>query len=117
MDDWLAARFEENRGRLRAMAYRMLGSLSEADDAVEETWLRVSRAGASGVENPDGWLTTVAARVCLNMLREPRARRDEPLSGRVGRRADRLTTVQTDPEHEAPPADPVGLALMLVLDT
>src|SRR6266545_2250783 len=83
MDDWLAARFEENRGRLRAMAYRMLGSLSEADDAVQETWLRVSRAGASGVENPGGWLTTVAARVCLNMLRERRSRREEPLSDQV----------------------------------
>src|SRR6266540_5357250 len=117
MDDWLAARFEENRGRLRAMAYRMLGSLSEADDAVQETWLRVSRAGASGVENPGGWLTTVAARVCLNMLRERRSRREEPLSDRVVGRADRLAPVQPDPEHEALLADSVGLALLVVLDT
>jgi len=116
-DDWLAARFEENRGRLRAMAYRMLGSLSEADDAVQETWLRVSRAGASGVENPGGWLTTVAARVCLNILRERRSRREEPLSERVVGRADRLAAGQPDPEHEALLADSVGLALLVVLDT
>jgi RNA polymerase sigma-70 factor (ECF subfamily) len=116
-DDWLAARFEENRGRLRAMAYRMLGSLSEADDAVQETWLRVSRAGAGGVENPGGWLTTVAARVCLNMLRERRSRREEPLSDRVAGRTDRLAAGQPDPEHEALLADSVGLALLVVLDT
>src|SRR6266404_6131465 len=82
MDDneWLADRFEEQRGHLRAVAYRMLGSLAEADDAVQDTWLRVSRAGTSEVENLGGWLTTIVARVCLNMLRARNVRREEPLS-------------------------------------
>ncbi|MGS2615248.1 sigma-70 family RNA polymerase sigma factor [Micromonospora sp. LZ34] len=111
MDELLARRFEENRGHLRALAYRMLGLLSEADDAVQETWLRVSRSGTSGVENVDGWLTTVAARVCLNMLRSRRSRREEPLPDQVAGRADRL-----DPEREALLADSVGLALLVVLD-
>jgi RNA polymerase sigma-70 factor (ECF subfamily) len=111
-DDWLAARFEENRGQLRAMAYRMLGSLSEADDAVQETWLRLSHADAHDVENLAAWLTTVSARVCLNMLRSRRSRREEPLSDRMASRI-----AQVDPEQEALLADSVGLALLVVLDT
>src|ERR687895_787471 len=82
-DDWLAQRFEENRTHLRAVAYRMLGSISEADDAVQEAWLRLSRYGTSGIENLGGWLTTVVGRVCLNMLRSRRSRREEPLGVHV----------------------------------
>ena len=78
-DDWLAQRFEENRTHLRAVAYRMLGSHSEADDAVQEAWLRLSRSYTSGIENLGGWLTTLVGRVCLNMLRSRRSRREEPL--------------------------------------
>ena len=114
--DWLAERFEENRPHLRAVAYRMLGSSAEADDAVQETWLRLSRAGAGGVENLGGWLTTIVARVSLNMLRSRTLRREEPM--------DPPATGQpvappngTDPEHEAVLADSVGLALLVVLDT
>ena len=116
-DDWLAQRFEENRTHLRAVAYRMLGSLSEADDAVQETWLRLSRSDTSGIENLGGWLTTVVGRVCLNLLR---SRRGESLDeARVGMhvpdpivsRADGI-----DPEHEALLADGVGLALLVVLE-
>jgi DNA-directed RNA polymerase specialized sigma24 family protein len=77
--DWLAEQFEANRTHLRAVAYRMLGSLSEADDAVQESWIHLSRSGTSGVENLGGWLTTVVARVCLDMLRSRRSRREEPL--------------------------------------
>ena len=98
--EWLAERFEEHRTRLRAVAYRMLGSLSEADDAVQEAWLRLSRTDADAVENLGGWLTTVVARVSLNMLRSRRSRREEPLDLRMPEpivdRAD-----GTDPEHEA----------------
>ena len=110
---WLADRFEEHRPRLRAVAYRMLGSLAEADDAVQEAWLRASRAGAGGVENLGGWLTTVVARVCLNMLR---ARREEPLEGRL---PDPVVSPvgELQPEEEALLADSVGLALLVVLDT
>ena len=104
--DWLAERFEERRTRLRAVAYRMLGSLSEADDAVQEAWLRLSRSDTTGVENLGGWLTTVVARVCLDMLRSRRSRREEPLGMRVPdpivSRADGV-----DPEHEALLADAV----------
>jgi RNA polymerase sigma-70 factor (ECF subfamily) len=114
--DWLAERFEENRPHLRAVAYRMLGSSAEADDAVQETWLRLSRAGAGEVENLGGWLTTIVARVSLNMLRSRTLRREEPM--------DPPATGQpvappngTDPEHEAVLADSVGLALLVVLDT
>src|ERR671916_62896 len=82
-DDWLAQRFEENRTHLRAVAYRMLGSISEADDAVQEAWLRLSRSDTSGVKNLRGWLTTVVGRVCLDMLRSRRSRREEPLGARV----------------------------------
>jgi RNA polymerase sigma factor (sigma-70 family) len=114
--EWLAERFEEHRNRLRAVAYRMLGSLSEADDAVQEAWLRLSRTNASEVENLGGWLTTVVARVSLNMLRARSSRREEPLSVRVPEpiidRADGM-----DPEHEALLADSVGLALLVVLET
>src|SRR5215216_2324343 len=113
-DDFLAERFEENRTHLRTVAYRMLGSLSEADDAVQEGWLRLSRSDASGIENLGGWLTTVVARVCLDMLRSRRSRREEPLGVHVPdpivSRADGL-----DPEHEALLADSVGLALLEML--
>jgi RNA polymerase sigma factor (sigma-70 family) len=114
--EFLAQHFEEHRTRLRAVAYRMLGSLSEADDAVQETWLRLSRIDADEVENLGGWLTTVVARVSLNMLRSRRSRREEPLDVRMPEpivdRAD-----GTDPEHEALLADSVGLALLVVLET
>ncbi len=112
---WLAERFEEHRTHLRTVAYRMLGSLSEADDAVQEVWLRLSRADRSDVENLGGWLTTVTARVCLNLLRSRRSRREEPLGVHVPEpivsRADGV-----DPEHEALLADSVGLALLVVLE-
>jgi RNA polymerase sigma factor (sigma-70 family) len=114
--EFLAQEFEEHRTRLRAVAYRMLGSLSEADDAVQETWLRLSRIDSDEVENLGGWLTTVVARVSLNILRSRRARREEPLDVRMPEpivdRAD-----GTDPEHEALLADSVGLALLVVLET
>jgi RNA polymerase sigma-70 factor, ECF subfamily len=114
--EWLAERFEERRSRLRAVAYRMLGSLSEADDAVQEAWLRLSRTDAKGIENLDGWLTTVVARVSLNMLRSRKSRREEPLGVHVPEPildpADGM-----NPEHEALLADSVGLALLVVLET
>lgn len=114
--DWLAERFEDNRTHLRAVAYRMLGSLSEADDAVQESWLRLSRADTSGVENLGGWLTTVVARVCLDMLRSRKSRQEEPIGSHVPEpimsRTDGI-----DPEQEALLADSVGLALLVVLDT
>src|ERR671923_1640046 len=98
--DWLADRFEEHRSRLRGVAYRMLGSVSEADDAVQEAWLRLSRSDADEIENLGGWLTTVVGRVCLNMLRSRRTRREQPLGVHVPEpivsSADGL-----DPEHEA----------------
>jgi RNA polymerase sigma-70 factor (ECF subfamily) len=114
--EWLTDRFEEHRTRLRAVAYRMLGSLSEADDAVQEAWLRLNRTDTSEVENLGGWLTTVVARVSLNILRSRDVRREEPIGVRVPEpivdRAD-----GTDPEHEALLADSVGLALLVVLET
>jgi RNA polymerase sigma factor (sigma-70 family) len=114
--DWLAERFEEHRPRLRAVAYRMLGSLSEADDAVQEAWLRLGRTDTSAVENLGGWLTTVVARISLNMLRSRDSRQEQPLGVRVPEpivdRAD-----GTDLEHEALLADSVGLALLVVLET
>ena len=115
--DWLADRFEENRPHLRAVAYRMLGSASEADDAVQEAWLRLSRAGAGGVENLGGWLTTIVARVSLNMLRSRTLRREEPMDPPVTGQPVTGTAGGTDPEHEAVLADSVGLALLVVLDT
>jgi RNA polymerase sigma factor (sigma-70 family) len=112
----LAERFEEHRTRLRAVAYRMLGSLNEADDAVQEAWLRLSRTDTSDVENIAAWLTTVVARLSLNMLRSRNLRREEPLGVHapdpIVDRAD-----GTDPEHEALLADAVGLALLVVLET
>jgi RNA polymerase sigma factor (sigma-70 family) len=113
---WLEEQFEANRGRLRGVAYRMLGSLSEVDDAVQEAWIRLSRADTSRVENLGGWLTTVVARVCLDMLRSHKTRREqsvglratEPVVGREG---------PVDPEQEAVLADSVGLALLAVLET
>jgi RNA polymerase sigma factor (sigma-70 family) len=114
--DWLAERFEAHRSQLRAVAYQMLGSLSEADDAVQEAWLRLSRADTSGVENLGGWLTTVVARVCLDMLRVRSSRREQPLGVHLPdpilSRADGL-----DPEQQALLAEGVGLALLVVLDT
>jgi RNA polymerase sigma factor (sigma-70 family) len=114
--DWLTEQFEEHRGHLRAVAYKMLGSLSEADDAVQESWLRLSRSDVSEVENLRAWLTTVVARVSLNVLRSRRTRREEPLDVRV---PDPVVTRDdgTQPEHEALLADSVGLALLVVLDT
>jgi RNA polymerase sigma-70 factor (ECF subfamily) len=115
----LAARFEEHRGHLRAVAHRMLGSLAEADDAVQEAWLRVSREGAAGVDNLGGFLTTVVARVCLNGLRSRRHRREEPLEAHV---PDPVLgpldgADAPDPEQEAVLADSVGVALLVVLET
>ncbi len=113
--DWLAERFEENRADLRAVAYRVLGSASEADDAVQETWLRLSRSGADGVENLGGWLTTIVARVALNMLSSRASRREEPIDSPAVSSA--AGADHTDPEHEAVLADSLGLALLVVLDT
>jgi RNA polymerase sigma factor (sigma-70 family) len=114
--DWLADRFEEHRTRLRAVAYRMLGSLSEADDAVQEAWLRLSRSDADEIENLGGWLTTVVSRVSLNMLRSRKARREEPIAGQL---PDPLIDPAdgVGPEHEALLADSVGLAMLVVLET
>jgi RNA polymerase sigma factor (sigma-70 family) len=112
--EWLTERFEEQRPRLRGVAYRMLGSVSEAEDAVQDAWLRLSRTDTSGVDNLAGWLTTVVARVCLNMLRSRRQRREEPLAVHV---PDPLLRFDADPEQEALLADSVGLALMVVLET
>jgi RNA polymerase sigma-70 factor (ECF subfamily) len=119
MDDekqWLADRFEEHRPHLRAVAYRMLGSMAEADDALQDAWLRVSRAGADDVENMGAWLRTIVARVCLNMLRARNRRREDPLPVRL---PDPLVVPdgQPLPEDEAVLADSVGLALLVVLDT
>jgi RNA polymerase sigma-70 factor (ECF subfamily) len=112
----LAERFEEHRGRLRAVAYRILGSPSEADDAVQEAWIRFSRSDTGGVDNLGAWLTTVVSRVCLNMLRARRSRpeptADPDLPEPVASEAD-----ESDPEHEALLADSIGLALLVVLDT
>jgi RNA polymerase sigma-70 factor (ECF subfamily) len=111
-EKFLADRFEANRGHLRAVAYRMLGSHAEAEDAVQEAWIRLSRSDTSGVENLAGWLTTVVGRVCLDMLRSRSSRREDPLDDRVPERAD-----EASPEQEAVLADSVGLALLVVLDT
>jgi RNA polymerase sigma factor (sigma-70 family) len=115
-NDWLAERFEEHRTHLRAVAYRMLGSLSEADDAVQDAWLRVSRSTTDEVENLGGWLTTIVARVCLNMLRSRRVRGEEPLDAHL---PDPVVALEGDlhPEEEALLADSVGLALQVVLST
>jgi RNA polymerase sigma factor (sigma-70 family) len=119
--DVLATEFEQNRAHLRAVAYRMLGSLSEADDAVQESWLHASRSGTAGVRNLGGWLTTVVARVCLDMLRSRRARREVPLDGQPAEPAPAhlpfpLHGGSGDPEQEALLADSVGPALLVVLE-
>ncbi|HEX4279684.1 MAG TPA: sigma-70 family RNA polymerase sigma factor, partial [Solirubrobacteraceae bacterium] len=115
-EEWLAERFQEQRPRLRGVAYRLLGSLSEADDALQEAWLRASRADTSGVENLAGWFTTVVARVSLNMLRARKAKREDPLeAGIPDPVVSRLDG--TDPEQEALIGDSVGLALLVVLET
>ncbi|MBO0715222.1 MAG: sigma-70 family RNA polymerase sigma factor [Acidimicrobiales bacterium] len=115
-EDWLARRFEEHRPHLRAVAYRMLGSLTEADDAVQDAWVRVSRAGADGVENLGGWLTTIVSRVCLNHLRSRSARREVSVEAFV---PDPVVTREGQllPEDEALLADSVGLALQVVIQT
>ena len=114
--EWLAEQFEMHRVHLRSVAYRMLGSFSEADDAVQESWLRLSRSGAENVENLGGWLTTVVSRVCLDMLRSRKLRGEEtldaPLPEALGSRESGI-----DPEHEVVLADSVGLAMLVVLDT
>jgi RNA polymerase sigma-70 factor (ECF subfamily) len=114
--DWLTERFEKKRQRLRAVAYRMLGSLSEADDAVQEAWLRLSRSESSTIENLDGWLTTVIGRICLDALRSRKSRREEPLDTHV---PDLIVSREDgmDPEHEALIADSIGIALFVVLET
>jgi RNA polymerase sigma-70 factor (ECF subfamily) len=114
-NNWLAQQFESNRGHLRGVAYRMLGSLSEADDAVQEAWLRLSRSDSDDIRNLNGWLTTVVARVCLDMLRSRAARAEESLDAQpvepVGKQ-----TAAPNPEQETLLADSVGLALLVVLD-
>src|SRR5262245_39104661 len=118
MDDaiWLAETFESHHDHLHAVAYRMLGSGSEADDALQEAWLRLSRADTSSIENLGGWLTTVVARVCLDMLRSRRSRREEPLTdGTLAASASQGGRI--DPERQAVLADSIGPALLVVLDT
>ncbi|GAA1127474.1 RNA polymerase sigma factor SigJ [Kribbella jejuensis] len=112
-DDWLATRFEENRDRLRAVAYRILGSEPEAEDAVQETWIRLSRSDTGSIDNLGGWLTTVVGRICLDMLRTRRGRPELP----VGEHSPGLADDVPDPELEAVQADSVGLALLVVLQT
>jgi RNA polymerase sigma-70 factor (ECF subfamily) len=116
MDELLTRRFEQQRGRLRAVAYRVLGSMTEADDAVQETWLRLTRTDRSDVQNLDAWLTTVVARVALNMLRSRRTRREDPMELRL---PDPIVDPidGADPEYEAVLADSVGVALFVVLET
>jgi RNA polymerase sigma factor (sigma-70 family) len=114
-NDWLAQQFEEHRSHLRAVAYRMLGSLGEADDAVQEAWVRLSRTDAATIENLGGWLTTVVSRICLNVLRARRSRPEQPLDVHV---PDPIVSRSdgVDPEHQALLTDSVGLALLVVLD-
>ena len=113
--DYLAERFEENRAHLRAVAYRMLGSLSDVDDAVQEAWLRLSRVDATGIDNLGGWLTTVLARVCLDMLRSRRSRQEEPIAPDAPEPVA-TGSIGNSPENEALLADSMGLALLVVLD-
>src|SRR5215468_3459786 len=120
-NEWMAEQFEANRGHLRGVAYRMLGSLSEADDAVQEAWLRLSRSDTSKVQNLAGWLTTVVARVSLDMLRSRKAKAEEPLEEEGPEPVPTETATErkagSDPEQEAILAESVGLALLVVLDT
>jgi RNA polymerase sigma factor (sigma-70 family) len=111
-NDWLTGRFQSSRPRLRAMAYRMLGSLSDADDAMQEAWIHASGADSGSVDNLDGWFTTIVARVCLDMLRARKSRREDPDDFAVGEPA-----ASDSPEQEAVLADSVGLAMLIVLDT
>src|SRR5881396_1251878 len=113
--EWLAEQFEQHRAHLRAVAYRMLGSASEAEDAVQESWLRLGRTDVSAVENLRAWLTTVVARVCLDMLRTRASRREDPLDVHVPDPV--ITRADRDPESRAMLADSVGLALLVVLET
>ena len=113
-EKFLAEQFEAQRSHLQRVAYRMLGSLGEADDAVQEAWLRLSRSEVEGIDNLGGWLTTVVARVCLDMLRSRKLRREEPLDGEPEPAADHAAT--SDPERETELADNVGLALLVVLE-
>ena len=118
--DWLAQRFEAHRTHLRAVAYRMLGSIGEADDAVQEAWLRLSHSDTSGVQNLGGWLTTVVGRVCLDMLRSRKSRRAAPLGEHPGVHVPDPIVARAaglDPEHEALLTDSVGPALLVVLET
>jgi len=119
--DWLTQRFAEHRDRLMAVAYRMLGSRGDAEDAVQEAWLRVSRADTDQIENPAGWLTTIVARVCLNMLESRRARREQTAGALppepAAERASTSPASQAGPEDEALLADSVGIAMTVVLDT
>jgi RNA polymerase sigma-70 factor (ECF subfamily) len=114
MTDWLTERFEENRSHLRGVAYRMLGSLDDADDAVQEAWLRLSRRENDGIENGGGWLTTVVARICVDMLRARRSKREESLELSI---PDFIVSREESPEDEVLTADSVGLALLVVLDS
>jgi len=114
--DWLARRFEEHRTHLRAVAYRILGSISDADDAVQESWLRLARSDSSEVENLGGWLTTVVARVSLNMLQSRKTRREDPAGSHLPEEIAG-SAESAGPEHQAVLADSVGLALLVVLDT
>jgi RNA polymerase sigma-70 factor (ECF subfamily) len=114
MTDWLAERFEENRPHLRGVAYRMLGSLDDAEDAVQEAWLRLSRQSSGGIDNVGGWLTTVVSRICVDMLRARQAKREESLLPEI---PDFLISRDEGPEQEALLADSVGLALLVVLDS
>ncbi|MFC5758365.1 sigma-70 family RNA polymerase sigma factor [Rhizobium sp. GCM10022189] len=111
---WLADEFEANRGHLRAVAFRMLGSRSEAEDAVQEAWLRLTRSDRNDVDNLSGWLTTVVARICLDMLRSRKTRREEPLDLPAH---GAIVDIASNPEREAAFADSVGLALLVVLQT
>jgi RNA polymerase sigma factor (sigma-70 family) len=113
---WLTERFEQNRPRLRGLAYRMLGSLNEAEDAVQDAWLRLTRSDTATIENLDGWLTTVVSRVCLDVLRSRKSRREEPIGAQV-LEPSVLRGEGADPEGEAVLADAVGVALLVVLDT
>src|SRR5436190_7373010 len=115
--DWLAERFEAHRAHLRAVAYRMLGSMSEADDAVQDAWLRLARADTTAVDNLGGWLTTVVARLCLDRLRARTARREEPMGVHLPEPIVSSPDASPDPEQQAILADSVGLAMLIVLET